>query len=602
MAQLAIPLIALGGLYVISNHDKKKDDCEDDEKEGFVSEKRREQRSLPPETIPINYPTQSKVSQTNPRYFPSPNQATDKYFDQTVYKTIEKNNPLNSVGGNVQSAVGLTGEKINKKNFKHNNMIPFFGGKVKGASVSADIAQTQLDNMQGQGSQFIKKTEQAPLFKPHANMTWSNGMPNQSEFMLSRQYPSSKMNNIKPWDEEKVAPGLGLGYTTTGSGAGYNAAVEDRNAWLPKTVNQLRYDTNPKVTFGLKGHEGPAISYVKDPATIKTQGRVEKNRPDTDYKIGPSRWFTTTGMEKAPTIRSKEVLQSVNRPDYAETDYYGPGAKEGQATYLNSYVNNTHKQQLCEKPVAPPTLKGGASKGDFGHGSYYNMCNNRTTTRQGTELNGPSGLVKAITAPVLDILRPTRKENVIGTVRPNGNVQLGHGGSVPVYNPGDRTKTTIREQTEQGTQHLYINNQKEGGGYNTNPQQAVTQERDTTSRQFTGNAVGESQAMSQQAAYNQRNNNLKNTKNRPNQGNMETFNSNINMNLKCDDLVVNNRANARTPNSGISTLIPSVDQMGAINMRQTLDQNQGCERINPDILTAFKNNPYTQSLSSWAAP
>ena len=481
-------------------------------------------------------------------------------------------------------------------------MIPFFGAKVKGATVSADIAQTQLDNMQGQGSQFIRKTEQAPLFKPHANMTWANGMPNQSDFMLSRQYPSSKMNNIKPWDEEKVAPGLGLGYTTTGSGAGYNAAVEDRNAWLPKTVNQLRYDTNPKVTFGLCGHEGPAISYVKDPATIKTQGRVEKNRPDTDYKIGPSRWFTTTGMEKAPTIRSTEVLQPVKRPDYAETDYRGPGADEGRATYINSHVNSSHKKQLCATPMKAPTLKGGASTGDFGHGSYYEICNNRSTTRHGNNLNGPSGIVNAITAPILDILRPTRKENVIGTIRPNGNVQRPNGGSAPIYNPSDRTKTTIREQTEQGKSHLFINNQSDGGGYITNPQQNVTQQRDTTNRQFTGNAVGESQAMSQTSAYNQRNSNIKTYVNRPNQGNMTTFNSNMNMNLKCDDLVRNTRENARTPNSGISTAIPSVEQLGAVKMPQLYNQNQGCERINPDILDAFKNNPYTQSLSSWAAP
>ena len=43
-----------------------------------------------------------------------------------------------------------------------------------------------------------RKREQAPLFKPQANMTWANGMPNTTEFMLSRQMPSTKMNNIKP--------------------------------------------------------------------------------------------------------------------------------------------------------------------------------------------------------------------------------------------------------------------------------------------------------------------------------------------------------------------------------------------------------------------
>jgi hypothetical protein len=599
MAQLAIPLIALGGLYIISNHEKEED--EENQKEGFINEINNIPQSLPVKPIAVNYPKLKNISQTAPRYYASPNQATDKYFNQSVYTKIEQNNPKESVGGSVMSALSLTGEKIDKKNFKHNNMIPFFGGKVKGATVSADIAETQLDNMQGAGSQLIKKTEQAPLFKPHANMTWANGMPNTSEFMLSRQLPSTKMNNIKPWDEEKVAPGLGLGYTTSGSRSGYNAAVEDRNAWLPKTVNQLRYSTNPKVTFGLNGHEGPAISYVKDPATQKTQGRVEKNRPDTDYELGPSRWFTTTGLEKAPTVRSTEVLQHTKRPDYAESDYYGTATKEGQATYLNSHTNNPHKQQLCSPPVAAPTGNATASKSDYGHGSYYNMCNNRTTTKQSVELNGPSGIVKALTAPILDILRPTRKENVIGTIRPNGNVQWSNGSAAPIWNPADRTKTTIREQTEDGNQHLYVTNQSDGGGYQTNMQQAVGQERDTTNRMNYGNAVGAGQAMSQESAYRQRNNNLKTAKNRPNGGNTSVFNSNINMNLKCDDLVKNNRVNMMNQNSGTLSAIPSVQSYGdTLKLPQTYNDCQGCERINPDILTAFKNNPYTQSLNSWA--
>ena len=78
-----------------------------------------------------------------------------------------------------------------------------------------------------------------------------------------------------------------------------------------------------------------------------------------------------------------------------------------------------------------------------------------------------------------------------------------------VWNPADRTKTTIREQTEDGTQHLYVTNQLDGGGYQTNMQQSVNQERDTTNRMHYGNAIGEGQAMSQESAYRQRNNNFR---------------------------------------------------------------------------------------------
>ena len=51
-------------------------------------------------------------------------------------------------------------------------------------------------------------------------------------------------------------------------------------------------------------------------------------------------------------------------------------------------------------------------------------------------------------------------------------------------------------------------------------------------------------------------------------------------------------------NGGPST-IPSADTYGKINTPQYYDECQGCDRINSDILSAFKQNPYTQSLHSW---
>ena len=62
--------------------------------------------------------------------------------------------------------------------------------------------------------------------------------------------------------------------------------MESRDSWLPKTVNELRVDTNPKMTFGLDGHQGPANAHIKEAANTNTQGRVEKNKPDTYYTVG----------------------------------------------------------------------------------------------------------------------------------------------------------------------------------------------------------------------------------------------------------------------------------------------------------------------------
>lgn len=570
MAELAIPFLALCGFYVISKHG---------EEEQFVSDIG--------ETFKKKPNVQHEQLQSS--------QVTDKYFKSNISEKVEQNNPRNSVGGSVQTTIGLDGKPIDKTNFKHKNMEPFFGARVKGAGPSVDIAQSQLDNMQGAGSQHNRKKERAPLFKPEQNMSWSNGMPSTTEFMLSRQNPSSKMNNVKPWEEERVAPGIGQGFTKEGSNSGYNAAVEDRGSWLPKNVDQLRVDTNPKVTFDLKGHQGPASYHVKESGNIKTIGKIEKNRPDTDYEVGPERWFTTNGVEKGNTIRSEHLFQHTNRPDYDKTDYFGAGGKEGQTTYVNTHKNNTHKQQLSSPGVTTPVCKGAAAKTDYGNGSYKSLPNNRSTTSQQTNVGPVDGLVKALTAPIMDILRTSRKENVINSIRSTGNVQLIQGGNHPIYNPGDRTRTTVREQTEKGTQHQNIQGQTDGG-YKVSKQQQVSQERDTTNVQHIGIMNGPEESMSQYASYNQRNNSNKTFINVPNQGNMSTFNSNINVSLRPDDDKPNVREYASTSNINV---IPSADTYGNINMPQDMI-NQSDDRMNPDILTAFKNNPYTHSLTSWS--
>ena len=86
--------------------------------------------------------------------------------------------------------------------------------KIKGATVSANVEESVLDNMQGQGSQMIRKQAQAPLFKPQANLQYANGAPNASDFLQSRVNPSMRMANVKPWEELQVAPGLNKGYNT----------------------------------------------------------------------------------------------------------------------------------------------------------------------------------------------------------------------------------------------------------------------------------------------------------------------------------------------------------------------------------------------------
>ena len=160
MAEIAIPLIALGGMYVVANSKDKEEAPVG--REGYAS-MGKPANSLPgvnPPQIPVNYPNTAAVKLDNVHRYADPQQATDKYFDQTVYQDVIENNPPGSAGGKNGGGgnsvnMSLTGKPIDPSEFKHWNMVPFFGGKIKGATANADSAEGLLDNMQGAGSQFI---------------------------------------------------------------------------------------------------------------------------------------------------------------------------------------------------------------------------------------------------------------------------------------------------------------------------------------------------------------------------------------------------------------------------------------------------------------
>ena len=172
--ELAIPLLALGGMYVISNQSannptnpsRKSQNNNRNSAENFTNMGIRSNlgvrtdnylpnTNIPPDNFPVT--NLEQLSDTIQEY-PNPNVATDKYFNQNVYENKVRKGA--TVGNNPQQIYSMTGDYLDSKQFKHNNMVPFNGGKVKGNTYSASMAESQLDNMIGSGSQVIKKIEQ----------------------------------------------------------------------------------------------------------------------------------------------------------------------------------------------------------------------------------------------------------------------------------------------------------------------------------------------------------------------------------------------------------------------------------------------------------
>jgi hypothetical protein len=521
--ELAIPLIAMGCVYLVSNQKKR---------EAF-----------------------------RPR-----SQATDQYFQLPPA-------PKNAV-------VDLAGREVDR-NFVSSNMVPYFGKQKRiGPELRSQTEQT-LDTYTGSGSLQMSKSESAPLFSPEENVQWANGAPNQTDFFRSRVNPALKNSNVKPFQEERVAPGLNQGFTTSGSG-GFNSGMEARTSWLDKTVDQLRVATKPKVSFDLSNHEGPAQTLVKN---LGLQPAVEKQLPDRYFVNSPARYLTTVGAEQRPTQRSLQPDPTIHRATTSKpyAGVAGNGGVERQAKA--PLVRMDTRQQLPTAGFLP-------ASGPIGNNltaetaTYQAYTNNRTS--KPVPLSGVGGLISAITAPFTDILRPARKETTLTAQR------LGGAGATVSHTPAlpaDRPLATARETTEfspfERGQRPFLPTD----GMFQAPQQPTTTMRDTA---FTYMGAGSSMLPKQVSTAAEQNATISSARGQAGRiagGCMNTFQPHINQ-------VTNERTHVAYT-GGASASFPVTPQVHrhetrAVQSYDVLDRN------NPDILSAFKENPYTKSLHSVA--
>ena len=536
--ELAIPIIAIGGLFVISNQKNKK-------KESF---------ELRPTKITLN----TKTS------IPTPPASNLEYTD-------------------------LAGRTM-KINDQDSNMIPYFGKTKNIGNTFMDKVNVEatLDTYTGAGSSQIAKSETAPFFKPQDNIQYAYGSPNQSNFLQSRVNPSTNMNNVKPFQEIHVAPGMGHGFTAEGSG-GFNASMEDQSHWLPKTVDELRVLTNPKESYSLASHEGPASNVVKYLGTI---GKVEKHLPDKYYVNSPDRYLTTTGVEKGTTVRSIQPDPTVHRT--TTTKAYAGVAKnatggENQPQY--GLYRKDHRQQFEAEHFTPALTAVEHNNLTSVAKSMELLPNNRTTNKQ-ESFSIMRGLVDAITAPITDILRPTRKEEF-------GLSRVGALGTSIPHNTlpqSDKLASSMKEST---TYSPYTKGQRAYkpvtvGGYQVTNEQSISNQRDTTTNIYYSGGANSilPEQRSYTAEYNSTINSSRSNEDRIAVGNTQRFIPIINQTTNSTKSLTHTSYNGM-PNSIIST-VPNADQFGTRNPQSY----QNTDRFNPSLLDALKQNPYNHSITN----
>lgn len=597
--ELAIPLVALGGLYMVS-----KQVSNPQKNEAFTSMNRDGLPNIdvPNRNFPDEFPVISAESDKTSRLstinkYDSTGSYTDKYFNPNMIastmpmpKDSKKMDNLNDGGKQYYS---LTGNNVSSTYFQHNNMVPFFGSNVRTMLVDENSQESMLDNLVGAGSQITIKKENAPLFSPSKNLQWAHGAPNTSEFMQSRVLVGNKMSNVTPFETQRIAPGLGK----DGESNGFNSGMMMREAWMPKNVDELRADNKPKSTNMLLGFEGPAMSRVQNMGSI---GTVEKNRPDRHFEMTPERYMTTTGAEKGYTIQALPIDRYVTRPE-TTTSYAGGAGSANNSVYVDGEYMPSTRINHGELPLgcASATGRHGSVEGEYEMRSKVAYPNNRTTSNVDDYFGAIGGAFGAAVAPLLDVIRPTRKENTIGNARPYENaripVQQGY-----LFNPTDRPGATIRETTEKSKMHWNVNRGQNGGAYEVTKPQLLATERQSTGDYFYSGAPGGGDGARNQrtymAEYNQRNNDRKSStiQGYMVQGNMSLGSNHVNMrNNNMDEIMKNNRAVVPTMPSST----PDFMHMGQLQGHSSLYSTIQTDRNNPEILSMLKSNPYTLSIT-----
>jgi len=217
----------------------------------------------------------------------------------------------------------LTGEAIAPETFVHNNMQPFYRGSVK-QNVDPFRGNEILERHTGQTTFIPKKREAECFFEPTANVSQVCGMANNDAFYKSRIVMPTARRNDFPLAQEHVGPGLGMGYTTTPSGGFHQANTLDYVR--PKNVDELRAANDPKITYEL-----PVQGPKKGTAQRGAQGVFSKNRPDTYFENTPDKWLKTTGAVTAAAQRPDVVIVKPTSRVQTAVEYEGqPFAAAGQ--------------------------------------------------------------------------------------------------------------------------------------------------------------------------------------------------------------------------------------------------------------------------------
>lgn len=271
----------------------------------------------------------------------------------------------------------------------HGNEVPFFGARVT-QSMYSGATNGILDSRTGAGKEYFQKREVKSFFDAKPATGNPFGAQVETDFEQSRMVSGQNMSNVFPIEQIRVGPGANDGYTTTGKGGFQQDQI--REFMLPKTTDETRVVTNPKLSY-----EPPVIPGAHKITKPGIQADVNKNKPDRFAVLGSDHWNTAVGAQTAPHIYPEQPMKTQARES---TSVAYEGGARGNAVF-SSYIRAFTEpyQEFMKLTAEGRPGPAGAQAGTFmGIGAdQYSVQTKRdeTVLSDATRFNVPAQIISA---------------------------------------------------------------------------------------------------------------------------------------------------------------------------------------------------------------
>ena len=479
-----------------------------------------------------------------------------------------------------------TGEYTHKDDFLRNDQgikaQPFF----KSAPPSIDINDTrQLDRHQGDNRYNESKKEVGNLFEPEKNIGNVYGN-NFGEYIGDKTryneglYKTSEL----PFQQEKVA-NIDIKSNINREIGQLHA---DRN-----NINNTRVLSNPKLTYQSRVVEGKSLSENRG-----LVGEVNHYNPDTFYENNEDRYFKTTGAYLEKSGRPEHIMKDTFRSKF-NNQPIGPAAPNHSQGEQRSELQEPSKMQLINDSNRNFGTDSQYSGNELSRHGYRTYPNEREITGERTYKSNLKTEVGNPTIGLHDELKETKKQT---TLYPKNNGYLANTTINNTLGILDPIKTTKKQTTIDTKNNGYLKGHEQlTSGYN--PPEMTT--KDSTLTSYTGSAGAD--VLGNMSNVNYMNAELNPNKEVISRGRPPTLNNTKIVNGPEDIHATSRKLHKDYLNyreNGISQINEEVSRstdMGDITtMKNKLDDRSLSNRINNEVLDPFRNNPYTQPLTSFA--